>query len=125
MKILLDTHIIIWIMQDSKKLTKKARKVIDEATEIYYSPISIWEIIIKKNLGKLDLNLSELKECLDRNCFRELPLTSEHVITLNELPNIHKDPFDRIIISQALCEPLKLITADVTVKQYSEFIILI
>lgn len=125
MRILLDTHIIIWILEDSKKLSKKARKIIDDANEVYISPVSAWEMMIKMQLGKLEIELEDINKIFKQTNFIELNLKFEHVLTLNNLPNYHKDPFDRMLIAQALSEPLKLITSDSMVKKYSDFIELV
>ncbi len=125
MRILLDTHIIIWILEDSKKLSKKARKIIDDAHEVYISPISAWEMMIKMQLGKLEIELEDIQKIFKQTNFIELNLKFEHVLALNHLPDHHKDPFDRMLIAQALSEPLKFITSDSIVKKYSDFIELV
>jgi len=125
MRILLDTHIIIWILEDSKKLSKKARKIIDDAHEVYISHISAWEMMIKMQLGKLEIELEDIQKIFKQTNFIELNLKFEHVLALNHLPDHHKDPFDRMLIAQALSEPLKFITSDSIVKKYSDFIELV
>lgn len=118
MKILLDTCVFIWILQDSKKLTKNARNLISNASEIHISAVSIWEMMIKSQLGKLKIDFDICLDVIKQNDFLELPITYSHVLTLQKLPDLHRDPFDRILIAQALTEPLKILTADHIIKQY-------
>ncbi|WP_186649974.1 type II toxin-antitoxin system VapC family toxin [Fluviispira vulneris] len=125
MKILLDTHIIIWILEDSEKLSKKARKILDNADEVFISSVSVWEMMIKMNLGKLDIEIDDIKSIFKKTNFIELPLKFDHILSLNGLPDIHRDPFDRILVAQALSEPLRLITADPLVKKYSDLVELV
>ncbi|WP_397601267.1 type II toxin-antitoxin system VapC family toxin [Silvanigrella sp.] len=125
MKILLDTHILLWVLEDSKKLSKKAREIIDNASEVYISSVSAWEIMIKVQIGKLDIDLNNIQKIFRESNFIELSLKLEHILELKNLPDYHKDPFDRMLIAQALNEPLKLITADATVKKYSDIIELV
>ncbi|KAB8033616.1 type II toxin-antitoxin system VapC family toxin [Fluviispira multicolorata] len=125
MKILLDTQIIIWILEDSDKLSKKARKILDNADEVFISSVSVWEMMIKMNLGKLDIEIDDLKSIFKKTNFIELPLKFDHILSLNGLPDIHRDPFDRMLVAQALSEPLRLITADALVKKYSDLVELV
>ena len=123
MRILLDTHIYLWAVIDDEKLTHKARQIITQADEVFISSASIWEISIKQALGKIDADINELASAIKEIGFTELPINSHHAVTLNNLPNIHRDPFDRILIAQAMYEPMHFLTADETLKAYSELII--
>jgi len=125
MRILLDTHIFLWCVKNDSRLSKKMQTVILEADEVYISSVSIWEACIKKSLGKLDVNIYELVDAVSESGFKELPLSFHHSIAISELPHHHRDPFDRILIAQALCEPLILLTADKILQQYSGLIELI
>ena len=112
MNLLIDTHILLWWLADDSALSFKARSLIsDECNLIFVSTASIWEIIIKKAIGKLEAP-DNIEETLKENQFRELPITLRHVIAIGHLPNHHKDPFDRMLIAQAKCETLTLMTAD-------------
>jgi PIN domain nuclease of toxin-antitoxin system len=122
MRLLLDTHIYLWCVKDDRKLSKTARVLILEAAEVYVSSVSIWEASIKIKLGKLDANLDNLVKAILKSGFLELPLTVKHVSKVNELPPLHRDPFDRILIAQASSEPLKFLTADTKLKEYSELV---
>jgi PIN domain nuclease of toxin-antitoxin system len=109
---LLDTHVLLWWLADDPALSTKARHVIsDEKNIIFVSAASAWEITIKKALGKLEAP-DALEEALQENNFKELPITLQHVLAIQGLPHHHGDPFARILIAQAKCESLTLITAD-------------
>lgn len=122
MRLLLDTHIFLWCVKDDRKLSLSARSLIINANEVYVSSVSIWEASIKEELGKLDVNINELVDAITKSGFLELPLTANHALEVNKLPRIHRDPFDRILIAQAICEPLKFLTVDQKLKEYSELV---
>lgn len=125
MRLLIDTHILIWILIDDPKLTPKARKLLDKASEVYISTASFWEIAIKQNIGKLDLQLEQVIEECQNLGIRELPVTAEHTLALLGLEPLHKDPFDRLLVAVAKSEPMKLLTADAKVAAYTELAVLI
>jgi PIN domain nuclease of toxin-antitoxin system len=109
---LIDTHILLWWLADHPSLSSKARKLIsNENNLIFVSMASIWEMIIKKAIGKLKTP-DNIDNVLKENDFKELPIKLEHVIAVGHLPNYHKDPFDRMLLAQAKCETLTLITSD-------------
>lgn len=122
MRLLLDTHIFLWSVNDDRKLSKKARLLILNASEVYVSSVSIWEAAIKTKLGKLDANINELVSAISISGFIELPLTSNHSATLYQLPDLHRDPFDRILLAQTISEPLRFLTADKKLKGYSDLV---
>jgi PIN domain nuclease of toxin-antitoxin system len=122
MRILLDTHVYLWWLQDHPKLSKEARSRIQEASEVYISSASIWEATIKVGIGKLDADVSQLVAEIANSGFRELPISARHAAAVATLPVIHSDPFDRILVAQALSEPLRLLTADSVLKGYSELV---
>jgi PIN domain nuclease of toxin-antitoxin system len=123
MRILLDTHIYLWVVTDNRKLTKQARKLIQEADEVFVSSASIWEASIKIGLGKLDADINQLVSEIVPCGFKELPVRAVHAARVCQLPEIHRDPFDRILIAQALSEPLQLLTMDAHLAAYSELVI--
>ena len=126
MKLLLDTHILLWWLNDDDKLSEKARQLIENPdTDIYVSHSSLWEIQIKVMTGKLNAELEIIIQQLTKNNFKQLPSHANHFLALAKLPQHHQDPFDRMLISQALSEPLHLITHDKTVSLYSKSIILV
>ena len=122
MRILLDTHVYLWWLQDHPNLSTAARTRIIAATDVYVSSASIWEASIKAGLGKLDVDIDQLVAEIDNSGFRELPISARHAAMVTRLPDIHRDPFDRILVAQALCEPLRLLTADSMLRGYSELV---
>lgn len=122
MRILLDTHIYLWWLQDHPKLSAIAREKIISATEVYVSSASIWEAAIKITIGKLEANIDELASNIELSGFIELPVSAKHATQIIRLPDIHHDPFDRMLIAQAMSEPLRLLTADMQIAKYSELV---
>lgn len=122
MNILIDTHIFIWWLKDDKQLTKKARDFIKNANEAYVSSASIWEAGIKIHLGKLDADINKIANGIEDYGFIELPITAKHAAFITKLPNHHRDPFDRMLLAQAMLEPLRFITCDKTLKIYSDLV---
>ena len=121
MNILLDTHIFIWWNDDLSKLTKKARTLIeDKDNTIYISAVVIWEMTVKKMLGKLESPDDPLAIAVEQG-FIPLPITGEHTLTLKTLEPHHNDPFDRLLIAQAKHEKFTLLTHDKTVMRYADF----
>ena len=121
MKYLLDTHAIIWYMEESSELPQEITALIDNSEmDVCVCAISLWEIAIKMNLGKLEimLTLDELLEYVKTREFRIINIENEHLLALLDLPYIHKDPFDRLLISAALIEELTIITVDENIQKY-------
>ena len=127
MRLLLDTHIFLWFITDHPNLSKKAVNMIEVADEVYISSISMWEIAIKQKIGKLNLKVSmqRIADMISENNFQELSLTVAHTLYTLKLDNIHQDPFDRILIAQAMAEPLTLLTADKHLCPYSSLVELV
>ena len=125
MRLLLDTHVFLWCVKDDKQLTKTARVILASATEVYVSSVSILEAAIKAKLGKLDANVDALVSAIADSGFLELPVTAKHAAAVGRLPDVHNDPFDRLLIAQAISEPLRFLTADDVLGQYSELVELI
>ncbi len=123
MRLLLDTHIFYWSFYERGQLSQKAQQIIAEAEAIFVSSASLWEIAIKAHLGKIKADPQELLDQIELSGFQELPIFSRHAIRVAELPLYHTDPFDRLLIAQAISEPLHLLTADAQLKQYSELVI--
>jgi PIN domain nuclease of toxin-antitoxin system len=122
MRLLLDTHIYLWWLTDDHRLTKRACSLIQEAEKVYVSSASIWEAAIKIHLGKLTAELDSLSKGILEEGFTELPVSVKHATLTEQLPHYHRDPFDRILIAQAISEPARFLTADFTLKKYSELI---
>jgi PIN domain nuclease of toxin-antitoxin system len=123
MRLLLDTHVFIRAVTD--KLNHAARKTIQSADMVYVSAASIWEIAIKARLGKITGDPGEMAEAIELSGFVELPVLARHAVGVSQLPGHHNDPFDRLLIAQALSEPLVLLTADVRLAQYGAMVQLI
>ena len=123
MNLLLDTHLLLWAASAPERLSAKARGLLLAAeNQLMFSSASLWEISIKRDLGRADFNVDprRLWRMLLVNGYRELPVTSEHTVAVSELPPLHKDPFDRIIIAQARVEGLLLLTVDKAVAKYGD-----
>jgi len=121
MKLLLDTHLLIWAAGEPQRLTKQARALIDNPdNELLFSAASLWEVAIKRGLGRKDflVDVRLLRRGLLDNGYGELPILSDHVVATESLPPIHKDPFDRILLAQATVEGITLLTTDSLVSQY-------
>lgn len=121
MKLLLDTHLLLWAAGDPDRLSADARGLISEVeNELFFSAASLWEIAIKSGLGRDDFQADArlLRRGLLDNGYSELPIGSEHAVAIDSLPPIHKDPFDRILVAQAMVEGITLLTSDSLVAQY-------
>lgn len=121
MKLLLDTHVLLWAAGFPDRLSAAARKLLEDAdNELVFSAASLWEIAIKSGLGREDFsaNARLIRRGLLDNGYIELPIGSEHAVEIDALPPIHKDPFDRLLIAQALVEGITLITVDEIVARY-------
>ncbi len=121
MKFLLDTHLLLWAAGDPKRLSAAARRLINTPTnEPLFSAVSVWEVAIKRGLGRKDFQADPrlLRRGLLDNGYTELPILSDHVVAIESLPPIHKDPFDRLLVAQATVEGITFVTADSIVAQY-------
>ena len=126
MNLLLDTHVALWAITDSPTLPKKARDLIESPkTTVWVSAANLWEIAIKHALGRGDMPVSsqDAMRYFRESGYRFIAVEAEHAIAVEELPAHHQDPFDRILVAQALVEPLRLMTHDATVALYSDTII--
>lgn len=121
MKLLLDTHLVIWATTESSRLSPIARSLMgDPANELLFSPVNLWEVAIKRALGRRDFQFDSriLRRTMLQNDYQELPITSDHAVAIDQLPDIHKDPFDRLLIAQSMVEGILLLTSDPTVAKY-------
>jgi len=118
MNLLLDTHTLLWWLDDNPTLSAEARDAIaDGRNLVFVSAVVIWEVRIKQSLGKLQLPLN-FREVLNSQAFDELPLTVDHAHRLAELPPLHRDPFDRMLVAQAMAERLTVVTRDPDIARY-------
>jgi PIN domain nuclease of toxin-antitoxin system len=125
LRLLLDTHITLWLMRDAPELTRAARRLIDAADEVLVSSASLWEVAIKVATGKLTLDLAQLEVQLFSAGIQPLPVTWAHAVKLRDLPSLHRDPFDRMLVAQAMSEPLHLLTHDAALRPYSDLVVLV
>jgi len=125
MRLLLDTHLFLWAVTDSRKLKAAARRQMLAAERIFVSAASIWEIAIKARLGKIDGDPQRLALAIEDSGFMELPVSAQHAARVAQLPLHHHDPFDRLLVAQAISEPLLLLTADQALAPYGELVIVV
>lgn len=121
MRLLLDTRVLLWAAADSPKLGHTARALIGETSNtLIFSAASLWEVAIKSTLGRPDFKVDArlLRRGLLDNGYEELPITSQHAASVADLPAIHRDPFDRLLLAQARLEGVLLLTADATLAEY-------
>ena len=126
MKYLLDTHILLWAVTDDVKLSLEARRIIEDLNnELLFSAASIWEVAIKSALGRSDFQIdsSLLRRSLLDNGYSELAITGKHAAETQYLPDIHKDPFDRILVAQSRTEGITLLSSDEKVIQYGHTVL--
>jgi PIN domain nuclease of toxin-antitoxin system len=125
MRLLLDTHIFLWAVAGSPLLKPATRRLIEDADAAYVSAASIWEVAIKARLGKIQADPHELAAAIDASGFVALPVSAAHAAGVAQLELHHNDPFDRLLIAQALSEPLKLVTVDEVLARYSDVVLLV
>lgn len=121
MRLLLDTHVLLWAVAESRRLSAAARALIEEPdNELTFSSVSLWEVAIKAGLGRDDfrIDVRSLRRALFDNNYAELPMTGAHAAALSALPAIHRDPFDRMLVAQAIVEGLVLVSADPAIAKY-------
>ncbi len=124
MRLLLDTHVFLWVVAGSASLKPRTRNMIESAEEVFVSAASIWEVAIKVRIGKLEADPNALILAIGESGFTELPVSAAHAARVSSLAMHHADPFDRLLIAQAVSEPLHLLTADKLLTKYSELVLL-
>ena len=127
MRLLLDTHVLLWCLGGDERLPEKAVQLIQDAAQVFVSVTSLWEMAIKEALGKLklDINFDRLAGVIQESGYTILPITAQHTVPLLTLPPLHRDPFDRMLVSQCIAEPLYLLTCDAEVSQYGDHVIFV
>lgn len=121
MKLLLDTHLLLWVAVDHPRMSSRTRAILNNLeNELSFSASSIWEIAIKRGQQRKDFLFDprEIRRLAIENGYQELPILGQHAVAVENLPPIHKDPFDRILIAQAVVEGITLLTADSVIAQY-------
>ena len=124
MRVLLDTHLLLWALGAPLKLNVETRKIVD-TSEVYVSAATLWEISIKVALGKLKADVNEVLAAVPTAGLRLLPITGEHAARVARLPPHHKDPFDRMLVAQAVTEPMILLTNDKALAPYGDLVQLV
>ena len=125
MNLLLDTHILLWWLADDPRLSRKAREWIgQEAQSVFVSVVTLWEITIKAGKGKLRADLTAIHRQIERGDYTYLPVEPAHVLRLHELPPHHADPFDRMLLAQAISEKLTLLSCDAPLRRYGKAVLL-
>ena len=124
MRVLLDTHLLLWALSAPARLPVAARRLIQDA-DVYVSAASIWEISIKAALGKLTADPQEVLAALEPAGFLSLPVAGVHAARVSSLPPVHRDPFDRLLVAQALVEPMRLISTDAALRGYGEIVTIV
>lgn len=122
MRLLLDTHVLLWTLAGSPRIEPLREKILSAETEIFVSVASLWEIAIKSGLGRLEVSVSAIRKAIEESGFVELPVMGHHTEQLIKLPLLHRDPFDRLLVAQAISEPMRLLTADKILLDYSELV---
>lgn len=117
MSLLLDTHVVLWWLADDPALAEDIKDRLDHEPDVYVSAATIWEVAIKQALGKLP-EPAGLPERIEASGFAPLPISFQHATTAGRLPMIHRDPFDRMLVAQAQCEHLTLVTGDENCRKY-------
>ena len=125
MKLLLDTNVVIWLSEDNPRIHQIKPLLFSEDTELFISTVSWWEIAIKIKAGKLDINYDYIHSCAKKCKYIELPITNRYLKIYSELPVIHKDPFDHMLLAQAITCPMRLITGDALLADYSSLVMVI
>ena len=126
MNLLLDTRLMLWAMQGRASLPKAALPWLERADAVYVSAASLWEAAIKAALGKLDVDVASLEELLADAGFAQLPVRWTHAAQVALLPQgRHRDPFDRLLVAQAMSEPMHLLTCDALLRPYTDLVIVV
>ena len=119
MRLLLDTHVLIWWLSDDRKLAKEARQIIaNPNNDVFVSAASVWEVAIKAALGRIDVELDEFEDEIVKSGFRPLPIGLRHAVTVGNLPPVHRDPFDRMLVAQSSVEELRVMSHDRVFGRY-------
>ena len=125
MRLLLDTNIALWITTDRRALPAATRQLIDRAAAVLVSAATVWEIGIKVALGKLHVDMDDVIDDFTASGFQKLAVTWERGRAVRDLPDLHRDPFDRLLVAQAIIEPLHLVTSDRLLARYSDLVIVV
>ncbi len=123
MRLLLDTNALLWALSNSPRIEPVRELLLADENEVFVSTVSWWEIAIKTRIGKLEASLPELRAAAQESGFAELPLLGSHAEMLATIPRHHNDPFDHMLVAQAMAEPMRLITGDGVLAKYTPLIV--
>ena len=122
MEFLLDTNVFLWYFWGSERIDSVKQLIDSENSQVHISVVSFWEIAIKIRTGKVSVDLEQLKHNAKIHAFEELPITGDYMKAYLELPSLHKDPFDHMLLAQAITSPMRLITGDAFLAEYSSLV---
>lgn len=122
MRVLLDTHVALWTFTNDKRISSIRSLILSEDVEVFISVASSWKLAIQSEMGKIDISIPAFRQAIIDSGFIELPVNGLHTESLLSLPPCHNDPFDRMLVAQAISEPMRLITTNATLTQYGELI---
>ena len=122
---LLDTNVVLWLSENKPRISQIKSMLLSEESQVFISTVSFWEIAIKVRTGKLAVNLEQLRSYAEIHDFNELPITSKYMSSYLELPLLHKDPFDHMLLAQAIYSPMRLITGDSFLADYSSLVMVV
>jgi PIN domain nuclease of toxin-antitoxin system len=125
MRLLLDTHVLLWTLAGSPRINNVKALILSEESEVFVSTVSWWELATKISIGKLAADLPTLRQAVKDSGILELMVKGEHAERLVGLPLLHRDPFDRMLVAQAMAEPMRLITADAALAQYTDLVMIL
>ena len=125
MRLLLDTNALLWAMTNAPRITPVRDLLLDAGNDVFVSTVSWWEIAIKARIGKISADVRELRDAAAQSGFQELPLLGVHAEMLASLPRHHNDPFDHMLVAQAMAEPMRLITGDSVLGKYTTLVMYI
>jgi len=124
-QLLLDTNALLWYFQGSSRINPARELIESKEADVFISAVSLWDIAIKARMGKLIVDINELRFSAKEHAFSELPITGDYIKAYLELPNLHKDPFDLMLLAQAITCPMRLITGDSQLAEYSSLVMVI
>ena len=122
---LLDTNVVLWLSEDKPRIDSIKPLLLTEESQVFISVVSWWEIAIKVRMGKLPVDVERIRSLAKENNYLELPITGDYVKTYLELPDLHRDPFDHMLLAQAITCPMRLITGDSQLAEYSSLVMVI
>ena len=122
---LLDTNVVIWLAENKPRIDQIKPLLLSTESNVFISTVTWWEMAIKIRAGKLSMNLEQIRSLAMIHSFKELPITSKYMKAYLELPDLHKDPFDHMLIAQAIYSPMRLITGDSLLAEYSSLVMVV